>query len=88
MLHRSHLQAMLDKYGLPQPWFADEVWHGEVYGEDLAFCERTTEMGVPVYVDVNAAVGHVKPICITKGMFTMGRKVEPILREIDDEEAA
>lgn len=79
MLHRSHLQAMLDEYGLPQPWFADEVHNGEVYGEDLAFCERSSAMGVPTYVDVDAHVGHVKPIVITKEMFQMGVKYEPII---------
>ena len=79
MLHRSHLLAMLEKYGLPQPWFADEVHNKEVYGEDLAFCERSTNMGVKTYIDVDAAVGHVKPIVLTKEMFMMGQQYDHIL---------
>jgi hypothetical protein len=79
LLHRSHLQAMLEEYGLPQPWFADEIHNKEVYGEDLAFCERSTNMGVPTYVDVDAYVGHVKPIVLTKEMFMMGMKYDHII---------
>jgi hypothetical protein len=79
LLHRSHIQAMLDTYGLPQPWFADEIHNKEVYGEDLAFCERSALMGVPTYVDVDAHVGHVKPIVLTKDMFMMGMKYEHII---------
>lgn len=79
LLHRSHLEAMLAKYGVPIPWFADELHNGEVYGEDLAFCARSESMGVKTYVDVDAHVGHVKPIVLTKEMFQMGAKFEPLI---------
>lgn len=79
LIHRTQVQAMLDEYGLPQPWFADEIHNKEVYGEDLAFSERCTNMNVPIYVDVDAHVGHVKPIVLTKEMFQMGVKYEPII---------
>lgn len=70
LMHRQLLEEMLMEYGTPVPWFADEVWHGEMYGEDLAFSRRVIEtMHRKIYVDTEAAVGHVKPICLTKQGF-------------------
>lgn len=69
LIHRTILEDMLLEYGLPQPWFADEVWYGEVYGEDLAFSQRVKKINYKIYVDPLAEVGHVKPVVLTKEMF-------------------
>ena len=35
------------------------------YGEDMAFCVRAAELGIPIYGDASAVVGHIKPMIHT-----------------------
>jgi len=42
---------------MPRPWFECEP--GEAFGEDLFFCRRLEQMGVPVYVDRSCMAGHL-----------------------------
>lgn len=60
LIHRSVLEAMKDRYGFPEPWFAQQLIGGVVHGEDLTFCHRAKEMGYPVFVHTGIEVGHVK----------------------------
>jgi predicted O-methyltransferase YrrM len=53
LIRRAVLEAMAD------PWFA----HGEA-SEDLLFCSRALDLGVPIYGDLDAQVGHMMTIII------------------------
>lgn len=66
MIHRSLLEAMYQTYGPPAPWFADEVWDGEMYGEDFAFSMRVDQMGFKPYVHTGAFVTHYKTVGLNK----------------------
>lgn len=66
LIHRSLLEAMYAIYGGPAPWFADEVWDGEMYGEDFAFSMRVDAMGFKPYVHTGAFVTHYKTIGLNK----------------------
>lgn len=68
LIHRGILEAMIRVYGQPQPWFAEQVWDGCIYGEDFTFCMRVKQMGYPVYVHTGIDVGHVKTVVLSKEM--------------------
>jgi glycosyltransferase involved in cell wall biosynthesis len=59
---RDVFDAMADRYDGPAPWFAYTDWHGRLPSEDVVFCQRLADMGVPVMVDTTIRVGHKKPI--------------------------
>lgn len=60
LIYRGVLIEMLEKYGHPEPWFAQEYIDNAVHGEDLTFCHRVKELGYPLYVHTGIEVGHVK----------------------------
>lgn len=47
---------------IPKPWF-DVIWtdHGNVIGEDVAFCVKAMEQNIPVFVDhdLSMHIGHI-----------------------------
>jgi len=45
---------------LPAPWFV----HTTQQSEDLFFCDRLVEEGIPLFVDLDARLGHVAPFSI------------------------
>jgi hypothetical protein len=45
-------------YELPQPWFL----HTDEHSEDLYFCDRALAAGFPIFVDLEARLGHITPI--------------------------
>lgn len=46
----------------PYPWFAEGLTSpdGRPFGEDIMFCRRAIQLGVPVHVDTRIKIGHVK----------------------------
>lgn len=61
-VHRSVFERMLEaKFSPHAPWF-EELGMGEhTVGEDVAFCLRLRQLGIPLYVDTALQFGHVKP---------------------------
>lgn len=47
-------------YEMEGPWFV----HTTEQSEDLYFCDRLAELGIPLYVDLEARLGHVAPFSI------------------------
>jgi hypothetical protein len=47
-------------YDIPAPWFL----HTDEQSEDLFFCARAIEAGFPLFVDLEARLGHITPINI------------------------
>jgi hypothetical protein len=45
---------------LEEPWFV----HTTKQSEDLYFCDRVVEAGIPIYVDLEARLGHIAPFSI------------------------
>lgn len=46
-IHRSLLDAMIDTYDPPTPWFAELALYGQQMGEDVTFCMRVKSMKKP-----------------------------------------
>lgn len=59
-IHRDLLVRMREHFGAPQPWFAEETYHGVHHGEDYTFCIRLAELGVPIYLLPKTRVTHYK----------------------------
>lgn len=71
-IHRSILDLMAERFGQDDgakgmPWFDEPLFHPDddgTLGEDLTFCLRANSLGVPVYVHLDAKVGHYKEVLL------------------------
>lgn len=58
MIHRTALEGMRGPE--PLPWFADTIYKGTIFGEDITFCRRAIEAGYPVHVHTGIQTSHAK----------------------------
>lgn len=66
LMHKSALLKMAAKYPEPAPWFAETIYKGYEFGEDITFCLRAASCDIPVYVHTGVKLGHIKPQIITE----------------------
>lgn len=64
MMSRALLEKMAAEHPEPQPWYHEPVVDGEHWGEDIAFCQRVRDLGVPVHIDLRVQVSHYKTVRI------------------------
>ena len=64
MIHRNVFEAFLDVYSPPVAWFANDIVDGVELGEDLGFCYRATQLGIPIVVNRDVQVSHSKMIVL------------------------
>jgi hypothetical protein len=59
----------------PYPWFVEGLVTptGEPIGEDIAFCRRATQLGIPIHVDTSVKLGHVKTFILDEGWYDATR---------------
>lgn len=70
MMHRPAMIKMLDEYGERAfPWFEEIKYKGQIYGEDLGFSIKARQIGLPIYVNTAAKVGHYKPLVLGEHMY-------------------
>lgn len=71
LIHRDVLVRMRDAAFDPAfPWYQEtSMVNDAVTGEDMTFCLRVRELGLPVYVDTRIVCGHVKPVVVDEAMF-------------------
>lgn len=69
MMQTEYLKAVSEKYGLP-------FYPTQGFGEDLSFCWRLKELGLPIFADTSIQCGHVGQYEFT---FNTYEKGEPIL---------
>lgn len=64
-------------YELPEPWFV----HTTEQSEDLYFCDRAVEAGFPIFVDLDARLGHIAAMNVfpkhEDGAWAAGLSVSP-----------
>lgn len=70
LIHRSVLEAMVERYGLPMPCFANEIHPDSdgklvVQGEDHTFFRRLHSMGIEAQLRLDVDVTHFKMIALT-----------------------
>jgi hypothetical protein len=69
LIHRDVLERMREKWPKPWEWFVHAQIGDEMVGEDITFCARAEELGIPVHVDTSIKCGHEKPVVIDEAMF-------------------
>ena len=70
LIHRDVLEAMREQaFNRTFPWFQETEMDGQPVGEDLTFCLRARQMGVPIHVDTRVKVGHHKSTVYTEALF-------------------
>jgi hypothetical protein len=83
LMHRKALAAMEGHFGKrpdgkpnPYPWFAEGVVgpDGEPWGEDILFCLRANQLGIPVWVHTGVKLGHVKSHIIDETYYDNHRR--------------
>lgn len=70
LIHRSVLEEMVAKYGLPMPCFANEIHEDSdgrpvVQGEDHTFFRRLHDMGIEAQLRLDVDVTHFKITALT-----------------------
>jgi hypothetical protein len=66
LVHRSVFEQM------EPPWFFniyDKVWANDFPGEDMGFCRKCGELGIPIYVDTTVSSPHMTETPITEATF-------------------
>jgi hypothetical protein len=53
----------------PWEWFVYATMGGEPIGEDITFCLRAQELGIPTHVDTSIKCGHEKPVVIDETLY-------------------
>lgn len=71
LIHRRVLELMRERAADPVfPWFQEtSAINGRYTSEDLTFCHRVRELGLPVYVDTRIVCGHSKDLVIDEALF-------------------
>jgi hypothetical protein len=64
MIHRNVFEKFLEVYTAPTAWFANDILDRVELGEDLGFCYRAQQLGIPVIVDRRVQVSHSKGIVL------------------------
>jgi hypothetical protein len=62
LIHRS-VFTRLDQAAAPGGaglWFAERIIDGRPFGEDMSFCTRLADAGIPLYAHTGIRAGHVK----------------------------
>lgn len=69
LIHKTALERMRDfthpitgqrGFNEAYPWFQETAHGGRPVGEDITFCLRAAQAGIPVYVNTSVHLGHIK----------------------------
>ncbi|MDR6862159.1 hypothetical protein [Phycicoccus sp. 3266] len=64
VVHRTVFERVAQDNPRPQPWFQEVVRHGRVDGNDYEFCRRVTAAGIPIHLNADVRLGHIKPVVV------------------------
>lgn len=77
LIHRAALEAMrAHGFNSAFPWFQEVQLGDRPVGEDIAFCLRAGQLGLPVHVDTRAKIGHHKSALLTEDKFLLQQPKE------------
>lgn len=80
LMHRSALERVRDHgFSTAYPWFQEREFAGKRCGEDVTFCMRAGQLGIPVWVDTTVETGHIKSRIITAAAYEAQRATLPDL---------
>lgn len=65
-------------------WFDRARLGSELLGEDLSFCARAGEMGIPIHVHTGVRTSHYKSLWLTEGHYIAARIAAAVLERRAD----
>jgi hypothetical protein len=80
LIHRSVFERIQVKYG--NEWYHRIPAKEGSIGEDLSFCMRATELGIPVHVHTGVRTTHLKPTWLSETDFLERSSVPPATDEV------
>lgn len=77
VIHRSAFERIAEKFG-PGVWYSKltNPTTGQVIGEDLSFCYRAAQAGVPMFVNTAVKTTHLKPIWLQEADYAHPHDLE------------
>lgn len=72
MIHRTVLERIRDAHG--DRWFNEVSEHGMDYGEDLSFCLKLADLGIPLHVDTSVVTSHHKDVWVDQSFYDQLRR--------------
>lgn len=81
IVHRSVYERLLKNAdGNPDfAWYQDTTFDGKDRGEDLTFCQRVRDLGIPIHVHTGADINHVKQRYLNLAEFERARQTQRFL---------
>lgn len=72
----------------PYPWFIEGLVtpDGEPIGEDVAFCRRVSQLGIPIHVHTGVRCGHVKQYVLDEAYYLAARQARQAAEEAVNED--
>lgn len=65
IVHRTVLERLAQTFPAPRRWFDETIHRGRVFGEDLTFFKRCTDLGYSVHVHTGVKTSHYKHVYLT-----------------------
>ena len=63
LIHRTVFTRLDENWPGPHGlWFAEQAIDGRIFGEDMSFCLRCGDAGIPVHVHTGIQAGHMRDI--------------------------
>lgn len=77
LVHRDVFTKIRD-HGFSQafPWYQERELAGDVCSEDMTFCIRAGQLGIPIHVNTNVTIDHQKAYVLTADMYREQRAWE------------
>lgn len=74
----------------PYPWFIEGLTtpDGEPIGEDVAFCRRVRQLGIPIHVHTGIRLGHVKHFVLDEAYYQAARAARQAANDQREAEVA
>lgn len=71
LVHRSVYERIQERgYNKTYPWYQETEWApGMPCSEDITFCVRAGQLGIPIWVDTAAKLGHHKSHLLDEALF-------------------
>lgn len=74
LVHRKVFEQMRDRgFNAAYPYFQETALGGMRCGEDVTFCLRAGALDIPVHVNTDVQVGHIKEIIVTADAYRAQR---------------
>jgi hypothetical protein len=65
-------------FAVEQPWFENTTIDGKVVGEDIHFCAKVKEVGIPIHIDTSILIDHLTMARVNRTFYKMYKKFNNI----------